>query len=569
MSESTADVQATLCATLVDEWLRAGLRHAVVSPGSRSTPLAMALANRSEMAVHVVLDERSAAFVALGIARTTGRASVLLCTSGTAAAEYHPAVLEASLDRVPLVVCTADRPPELHEIGAPQTVKQRGLFGASVRWDFDPGVAIHATRMAWRSVASRSVLEAEAGVRGPGPVHLNLPFREPLLGTALELPEGRATERPWHEGTGVAVDVEVAGLLPLLSGRRGVLVVGAGGPSPAAVHDLAEVLGWPVLADPRSGARLQRPNTVGSADLFLRAEPTARALRPEVCLRFGAPWASKVLNQWLALVPVDVLVDPYDAWLDPNRASSIHVSANAGAVVESLLRAKPARVSAPWLEAWQRVERVTQLVVAAQLDLPGAQLNEAAIARSLMAALPSGASLVVSSSMPIRDIEWFGAPRSGLRVHANRGANGIDGVVSTILGVAAGATTGPVVGLLGDLSFLHDASGLVTAAALQLDVTFVVIDNHGGGIFEFLPPATEIERGRFETLFGTPQPVDIARVAEGFGIAVTRVSSVAELCRAVSAAHRGPRVVLADTDRQANVAVHQRIYDAVAHAVEK
>jgi 2-succinyl-5-enolpyruvyl-6-hydroxy-3-cyclohexene-1-carboxylate synthase len=578
---SASDVQATFCCTLVDEWLRAGLRNVVVSPGSRSTPLALALAGRAEFELHVVLDERSAAFVAVGIARATKRAAILLCTSGTAAVEYHAAVAEADLDHVPLIVCTADRPPELHSIGAPQTVVQQNLFGGSTRWACDPGVASLANRSAWRSTAARCVLAAEHSVQGPGPVHLNLAFREPLVGTPGELPVGRNHGAPWHSGTSGRSGLtpnSAAEIAVRIAGRRGVLVVGEGCGSVSAVQALASALGWPVVADVRSGARIPGKHTISFADVFLRHRPTGEILAPEVVVRLGAPWASKVLGQWLANVPDDILVDPFDAWFDQNRASALHVSSDPTQFCLDLIdHGKLSKAPSEWLALWRHADRESDLAISSAVDEAEAKteraltIQEPVLARSILAALPEGSHLVVSSSMPVRDIEWFGAPRNGVVVHSNRGANGIDGVVSTVVGVAIGANGAPVIGLLGDLAFFHDASGLITAASLAAPLTLVVVDNGGGGIFEFLPQAAALDRRSFELLFGTPQNVDVAALAVACGFEVIRASCVDDVVVALNKANdwvRGVQVIVVKTDRVANVDVHNRINAAAAKRLD-
>ena len=580
MTANPTDLQASFCAALVDEWKRAGVCAAVVSPGSRSTPLALALA-ASSVALHVVLDERSAAFVALGLARGTGRPAVLLCTSGTAAANFHPAVAEADLDRVPMIVCTADRPPELHGIGAPQAIDQQRLFGRGPRWFCDPGVADDANRGAWRSVGARSVIEATAGPSGPGPVHLNLPFREPLVGTANRVPEGRDGGAPWHRSaTGIRAmaPANAESLRAMVDGARGVIVAGGGVNDPSVVIAMAAQLGWPLIADPRSGCRVPDDVVISTSDAFLRDAAIAEQLRPHVVLRVGGAPASKVLGQWLDTAVVDVLVDPHAAWVDPRRTAALVVDADLDHVAFAVTGARPADPA--WLSRWQAAERAAAVALAALLDVgddPGpddlaVMLREPAIARALLAAVPDGGHLVVSSSMPVRDVEWFGAPRRDVTVHANRGANGIDGVVSTILGVAA-AGVGPTVGLLGDLAFLHDVSGLVWAASGSVDATIVVVDNGGGGIFQFLPQASSaaIGRPRFETLFGTPQDVDVAAVARGFGHRVAEVDNIAGLRDAVRVGllRAGLDVVVIRTDRVANVEGHDLLNLGVIAAVRR
>ena len=571
------DVQATFCATLVDEWVRAGVTDAVVSPGSRSTPMALAIAADTRLRLQVVLDERSASFRALGLAKVTARPVVLLCTSGTAAVEYHAAVAEADLDRVPLLVCTADRPAELHGIGAPQTVDQQFLFGRSVRWFGQIGVPDPASEGAWRSFASRAFCEATSGSRGPGPVHLNLPFREPLVGVPGPLPAARADDAPWH-----AVTTDAGALIRLASGRRGIIVVGAGAtPSGddgtvAAITSMATALGWPVLSEPRSGVRDSSDALICAVDQILRSATAAEVLRPEVIIRFGAPWASKVFGQWLAscVGAVDVLVDPHDAWLDPHRTANVVIH-SSGRHVSARFVASPSLdgtfmqpADPAWLQLWEAASRAADGVLASALDsVDDAPMTEPWIARAVVRDVPSASRIVVSSSMPVRDVEWFTAPRPDVAIVANRGANGIDGVVSTILG-AATADAGPTFGLLGDLSFLHDAGALASAGKGEVNATLIVIDNGGGGIFEFLPQASTLERDRFELLFGTEQPVDVAAVLRGYGVAVEEPTTKAEFVAVVRSAPQGLRAVLVKTDRQANVAHHNELQQRVVNAVE-
>lgn len=583
-SPTAADRQATFCATVVDEWVRGGVRDAVVSPGSRSTPMALALAGDARMRLTVVLDERSASFRALGLSRATRRPTVLLCTSGTAAVEYHAAVVEADLDHVPLLVCTADRPPELHAIGAPQTVNQQSLFGVSVRWFGQLGVPGEANRGAWRSFASRALAETVGSPSGPGPVHVNLPFREPLVGVASALPSGRPGGDPWHRTvTGGSVAVASGRLelvRSLVHGRRGIIVAGAGTVSVGdlegaeVIHRLASALGWPLLADPRSGLRTKATTLVSAADAVLRSPHAAEVLRPDVILRLGTPWASKVLGQWLAATGADdVLVDPFGAWLDPHRTASVVVSADPVEVARGLLDLRVEAARPSWTSQWRSVSAAADAVLADALDgsprPPAADdsLSEPWIARTTLRRLPPRTRVVVSSSMPIRDVEWFAPPILDVEIHANRGANGIDGVVSTILGVAGVGDSHRTVGLLGDLAFLHDAGALASAGPRA--ATFVVVDNGGGGIFEFLPQATSLDRDRFELLFGTPQGVDVAAVARGYGLTVEEISDEASFVDAISRVDAvSSRAIVVRTDRQANVQVHERLNADVARAVE-
>ena len=603
---TASDAQAAFAVTLVDEWVRAGVTDAVVSPGSRSTPVLVALAADSRLRLHVVLDERSAGFVALGLGLATGRPALVVTTSGTAAVELHPAVVEAHQAGVPLIAVTADRPPELHHVSAPQTVEQDRLFAGSVRFSAAPGVADPAASGSWRSLAARAWVEAVAAPRGPGPVHLNLAFREPLLAAdpaaaASMVPAGRSGGRPWHSVAPAEPRPPPPEIVAALAaaGERGLIVAGARSGDPGAVAALAAFTGWPVLADSCSGCRVPAPGVIAAADALLRTGVVA-GWRPDVVLRLGHPWASKVVAQWLARLDDDVdqvLVDPWGDWADPDRRVAQVVAADPAALCRAVVAARaepaggpgpatgpwpatgavvaagpgpaePAAAPSEWLTAWRDAESVAQAAITAALDGSGPALTEPGIARALVAALPDAATLVVSSSMPVRDVEWFAAPRSGVRVLANRGANGIDGVVSTVLGAALAAPGSPVVGLLGDLAFLYDVGALFGAAGRHVDCTLVVVDNNGGGIFSFLPQATGLPAAHFERLWGTPHGLDLAAVAAAYGLPVTVVRRSDELVAALACWGPGVRVVLASTERTANVAVHQRLEDAVSTALE-
>ena len=594
-----ADVQAAFCAVLCDEWARAGITDAIASPGSRSTPMVVALDAEERIRVTVVLDERSSGFVALGASLAGGRPVIAVTTSGTAAVEMHPAVVEASQAGVALIVVTTDRPPELHDVGAPQTVDQHGLYGASTRWAFDPGVADLASAATWRSVASRCVVEA---VKGPGPVHLNLPFREPLLGSAsaVGLPPGRPGVRPWHaSGDLVAARVPIGvtdELKGALSSRRvagaggaagadgglarlGLIVAGEGAASNdaerEAILDGAERLGWPVLADPRSGLRLRHRLVVAAADQLLRC-PQVSAMVPEAVLRLGAPWASKVLGSWLASLDDDipqVLVDPRGRWLDPDRKAWHILAASPSAVVTALAddagRGAP-QAGGDWVAYWRRADDAAGGVFESLLDGGGElNLSEPAIARAALASVPDGGILFVSSSMPVRDVEWFGAARSGVTVLSNRGANGIDGVLSSAIGVALGCGRRPVVALVGDLAFLYDAGALLWAARRDVNLSVLALDNDGGGIFSFLPYAGAMPPERFERYWGTSHGVDLATLAGAYGVPAERIPDRVSLERYLGGAgsNSGVRIGVVSSNRLANVADHDRIADDIRGAL--
>jgi 2-succinyl-5-enolpyruvyl-6-hydroxy-3-cyclohexene-1-carboxylate synthase len=567
----SGDPNTAFSRCLTDEWWRAGLADAVLSPGSRSAPMALALADHPGVNLHVHVDERSASFMALGLAKASGRPVALLCTSGTAAANFHPAVLEAHRSSVPLLVCTADRPPELRGVGAPQTVDQAHLFGGSIHWYAEPETpAVGQPPSTWRSLAARAWTEA----LGPpaGPVHLNLPFREPLVPDDDDRPPfesgGRPDGRPWMAvERGRRVDDEVvARLAARLEGtERGVLVGGFGaGLRPGGLDGLARVTGWPILADPVSNLR-SGLHAVSTYDAIARVDAAAAALRPELVLRVGAPLTSKSTMSWLASIPT-VVVDPGQSWADPERIADTVVLGDARAFVDALAeRIEAPRIKTGWRREWESAERQARWAIDGVLDGWSTPF-EGRVARDVMGALPDESALVVASSMPIRDLESFAAPRDGVIVFANRGVNGIDGFVSTALGVAAARPWSATVALVGDLCFLHDSNGLSGAARRGVDTVFVVLDNNGGGVFSFLPQARLPEH--FETLFGTPVDMDLVRLANAYGVAHTAVESADDLVPAVAEAIDvgGVRMVHVRTDRTDNVDRHRRVAAEVERA---
>lgn len=523
-------VQATFCATLVDEWVRAGVTNAVVAPGSRSTPLALALSTRPEVRVHVFHDERAAGFCALGIGLASGRPAVVLTTSGTATTHLHAAVVEADLAYVPLLVCTADRPPEVRDVAAPQTIDQSHLYGRSVRWFFDPGVADDAMRDSWRSIAARAV--ATAAGNPPGPVHLNLPFRDPLVGEAGVLPHGREGGAPWT----IRTNDEPA----RIEAPRGRTVVIGRAPGDC---------GFPVVTDARSG--VEGPSVILHADAILRHV----AFAPDVIVRVGPQPASRVVNEWAAASGAqEIVASP--GWRDPSHtASQIAGAVTLGTPDES------------WMDEWRAASAAAAAAIGDVLDDP-ATVSEPFVARALLRSMPGDSELVVASSMPVRDLEWYATPRADVRVHANRGANGIDGTISTAIGVAI-ASGRPTAVLLGDIAFLHDSTALAGITQRAIDLTIVVIDNDGGGIFSFLPQADAVRNETFEQLFGTPHGVKPEDLAAAHGI----VSLVIEDPEAFGPSVRstmadgGVWLVVVRTDRTENVKVHQQLNDAVARAL--
>ena len=535
--------------------------------------MALAIAARSELQLHVFHDERSASFAALGIGLSSKSGklmpAILLCTSGTAAVEFHAAVVEANYASVPMLVCTADRPPELQGVGAAQTIDQQNLYGASTRLFVDAGVADDTERDNWRQLA-QEVLSA-AIQTDAGPVHLNLPFREPLVGIAEKLPAvidsqaGNAFDDPQT----IPQDL-ILKLSAICVGEKGVIVAGNGIDNPQMVLDLAHRLQWPVFADSRSGCRVDIGDACGAtvvsnADILLRDSETAAACSPQVVLRFGEPPVSKVVNAWLRESKCTyVAVSETLQLIDPDRIVDEHVVAKASRMCESLNAHVQQKPATSWVTNWAKMQATCSSILGSMWNDSSA-LTEPLVARALVEAMPQDSNLVLSSSMPVRDVEWFSAPRIGVRVLANRGVNGIDGVVSTAVGVAA--ESGKFTALLiGDIALLHDTNGLLNLMQRAVDLKIVVIDNKGGGIFSFLAQAATLDPQRFEQLFGTPHNVDIGQLVQAHGLPNTTVATVAQLKGAL--AQKGSRVIIVNTDRRQNVADHDAVYAAVAKALK-
>lgn len=585
----------------VDELARAGITDAVICPGSRSTPLALALRAHSGLRCRVLLDERAAGFFALGLAKASRRPVAVLCTSGTAAANLAPAVIEAFHGRVPLVVLTADRPPELRDRGAPQTIDQLGLYGSQVKWFVDVAVVgsgadelVHV-----RSLAGRAAATALAAPRGP--VHLNFAFREPLISATPLGPLGDdPRDRAVLARKGAPFIDEISGRAMLCSGdlsalagrlaatERGLIVAGPQDDPelPAALARLAVATGYPILADPLSQVRVgphARSLVVATGDLLARPGRWIDAHRPELVLRFGAMPTSKPILQMLqATRPVLLVVDGGGGWRESALLPATFVHADEALLADGLaaeLRGRggaEALADSTWTADWLAADRAAGGALAGWLAGPPAAIEpfEPRPFSILADLMPDGGILWAGSSMPVRDMDAYlpGGPRA-IRCYSNRGANGIDGVVSSALGAAA-ADTGPVVLVVGDVSFLHDLNALVAARLHDLSATIVLINNDGGGIFSFLPQAAMDDPGvglpdAYEELFGTPHGIDFGPIVRALG-AEYSVAGPAELgdalARSIGAA--GVRVIEIRTDRARNLALHREATAAVAAALD-
>jgi 2-succinyl-5-enolpyruvyl-6-hydroxy-3-cyclohexene-1-carboxylate synthase len=604
----TTDTYALLRA-FVDELARCGMRAACTSPGSRSAPLVLSLAREPRLRCFSHVDERCAGFFALGLAKASGLPVAVACTSGTAAAELLPAAIEAREARVPLLLLSADRPAELRENGAGQAIDQLKLFGGAAKWFFEVGVhEAGDEQLRWmRTLACRAYWTALEG--HPGVVHLNFPLREPLVAETEPAPDasGRADGRPYVSRPVKLSDrragSEVGGeqlLGELVSGaRRGVIVAGReerqDGLGEAAAT-FAAAVGWPLLADPLSGAR-QGPAAIAHYDALLRDHAFTASLAPDLILRVGDLPVSKPLRTWLAeLGDVrQVALDPEGTWQDPASVLSESLALGPATTLRQLAGAHTVP-SAPlddgerdWLAGWRSAdERASEAILGVLGD---GELSEPAVAAELGVLLPEQATLFVASSMPVRDIETFWPIRPHPpRVLCNRGANGIDGIVSSAFGAAAHGA-GPVVLLIGDVALAYDIGGLLAATRLGLKLTIVLLDNDGGGIFDFLavsqasmarapePHAGEIDGADpagftessediYTRHIATPTGLDFAQVAALYGLAHERAASSAELRAALERAllpQAGSTLVHVRTDRTRNVELHRDIWSSVSH----
>jgi 2-succinyl-5-enolpyruvyl-6-hydroxy-3-cyclohexene-1-carboxylate synthase len=579
-------------AAFIDELQRAGLRNVVLCPGSRSTPLAMTLASQERIRVWMHVDERSAAFFALGMAKRLAQPVALVCTSGTAAANFLPAVVESHLTHVPLLIVTADRPHELRDNGAPQAIDQNRLYGTHAKWFVDmalPEASNEALRYV-RTLADRAVALTQAVPAGP--VHLNMPFREPLVPTPdrslLPLPqrdpaawEGRPENAPYVRVTetrgGAVYDSLVERLHTLINTHeRGLIIAGSSDDPelPALLALLGQQSGYPILADPLSqlrSAQAEDACVLSSYDAFLRIDSFVERAEPQLVLRFGAVPTSKPLLLYLKRYSAcpQIVIDGNAGWEEPTQLASEMIHADPAPLCRSLLASLSATrgQNEEWTATWKRTEAITRQQLQTTIQ-DFAPLFEGRVFTELAESVPDGTTLYVGNSMPVRDADTFFWPdRRGVRIMGNRGANGIDGVVSSALGASA-VSDGPTVLVIGDLSFYHDLNGLLAARLHGLDLTIVLINNDGGGIFSFLPQASYPEH--FEQLFGTPTGLDFAPVVQMYDGTFQRISQWYDFRVAIDAsiANGGLHVIEVPTERVSNVQMHRQLWQAVGEALQ-
>ncbi|OZI10553.1 2-succinyl-5-enolpyruvyl-6-hydroxy-3-cyclohexene-1-carboxylic-acid synthase [Bacillaceae bacterium SAS-127] len=565
-------------AHFIDGLAKAGVDSAVISPGSRSTPMALLLAEHPDIKVYIQIDERSAAFFALGLAKASNKPVALLCTSGTAAANYYPAIVEAKNARVPLIVLTSDRPHELRDIGAPQAIDQNQLYGTNVKWFAEmalPDAGENMLRYV-RSSATKSVYVASQAPAGP--VHLNFPFREPLIPTYDGAFVGKefVEQAPLllTEGKRTLSQQSIEQLAHFLSGKeKGLIVCGALAAEGfnQAVIELAEQLGYPILADPLSGLRSgQSAESVvmDSYDAFLRDDSIKQVAAFDVVLRFGAMPVSKALTQYLKIHvnKEHLVIDGGAGWRDPITASSHMIAADETDFCLKISEAIEKKSNDEWLTKWKKInERAKAQMKKVEQH---AELDEGKIFYKMLQNLPDESSLFVGNSMPIRDLDsfFFNQPKK-VQLYANRGANGIDGLVSSALGVAAANASTYLI--LGDLSFFHDLNGLLAAKMNRIKMTVIVINNNGGGIFSYLPQASEPKH--FEQLFGTPADLDFAHAAKLYGGGYAKVTNMEMLHEAMQTAEEadGLFIIEAVTDRGKNVVAHRELWVNVSQEIKE
>ncbi len=587
----------------VDELQRAGLHNVVICPGSRSTPLAMALVAQANMHIWMHVDERSAAFFALGMAKRLTRPVALVCTSGTAAANFLPAIVEAHLTHVPLLVLTADRPHELRDNGAPQAIDQNRLYGMHAKWFVDLALpeANNAALRYVRTIASRAVALTHA--LPAGPVHINMPFREPLVPAAQPdqpLPplmqrdpvawHGRPDNEPYVLVSEVIpTDAALSfphytGLMELLKSTPQGLIIAGPNNDPdiaASVLMMNSRLGYPVLADPLSQVRcngFDNNLVISSYDAFLRVDSFVERTKPELILRFGAMPTSKQLLFYLKRYSScpHIVIDGNAGWDEPAQLASEVIHIPPFALCQDLFESLPdkhpqQKQIGNWAQTWQQADTTTQQALQSAVQDFG-PLFEGRVFTELASIVPEGTTLYVGNSMPVRDMDTFFWPGDRkIRVMGNRGASGIDGMVSSALGAStAVGKEGPTVLVIGDLSFYHDLNGLLAARLHQLNLTIVLVNNDGGGIFSFLPQASYPEH--FEQLFGTPTGLDFAPVVQMYGGTFQRIANWEEFRTALnqSITIAGLHVIEVPTERSSNVQMHRELWQVVEKAlVEK
>ncbi|MBR0603054.1 2-succinyl-5-enolpyruvyl-6-hydroxy-3-cyclohexene-1-carboxylic-acid synthase [Bacillus safensis] len=571
-------IMTTYIGRLMDEFVQGGVKEAVVCPGSRSTPLAMLALAHQDIHVHVLVDERSAAFYALGLAKASQSPVLLICTSGTAAANFYPAVVEAHYSRVPLIVLTADRPHELREVGAPQAIDQQFLFGKFVKWFTDLALPEDSQTML-RYVQAAAARANHMSMQEPkGPVQVNVPLREPLLPDLSIDPFAREkedTKKVLASGQAFPNDRVMSEIVTVMNqSKKGLIVAGElhTQEEKEAVLRLSKALHLPILADPLSLLRNGHENEdliIDAYDSLLKDEALQQHLLPDMVIRFGPMPVSKPLFKWLEkhAEVKQIVVDAAGGFRDPGLSASYVIESHVAAFVEAVLKQAVQRKETSFLNRWQNANSSFRTNAASYSD---EDLSfEGNVYRQLQHLLPKESVLFIGNSMPIRDVDTFFETQSKpFRMMANRGANGIDGVVSTALGTYA-ALKQPVTLVIGDLSFYHDMNGLLAAKLMDIPLTVVLINNDGGGIFSFLPQASD--EPYYEKLFGTPTGLNFEYASRLYGGTYSKPATKQEL-HDVYMAHidePGLHLIEIETDRHSRVDKHRQMMDDILEEVKK
>lgn len=561
-------------AAFVSGLVQAGVKDVVISPGSRSTPLALLIAENRDLNVYMNIDERSAGFFALGMAKASQRPVALLCTSGTAAANYFPAVVEANLSRVPLIILTADRPHELRDVGAPQAIDQIHLYGNHVRWFTDLALPEIGQEQYAFNTAVRAIKEATGHLQGP--VHLNFPLREPLLPILEPYPFTEKIKELKISQGNLTISNETAREIAeqIQQIENGLIIVGdIDKPELAeAIHQFAQLTGYPIVADPLSqlrGSTTADSQVIDSYDAILKNEQAVNLLRPDLIIRFGSMPVSKPLTLFLKKwrQSPHIIVDGGSGWRDPQNLGTMMVQCDEAIFCHTIKAFFTEARQTQYFSIWKDLNHIAKETIASYLKSMN-DLDEGKVIYELAKVIPENSTIFAGNSMPIRDVDtFFHQTRKNIHLMANRGANGIDGVVSTAIGAAV--YRNPLYLVIGDLSFFHDLNGLLAAKLNDISINIILINNDGGGIFSFLPQS-KLDR-HYELLFGTPIGIDFSYAMKMYGGEYCKITNWGEFDQAIEATAEksGIHVIEVQTNRQANLESHRNMWRLIGEEIDR
>lgn len=561
-------------ASFISGLVQAGVKDVVISPGSRSTPLALLIAEHNDLHVFIQIDERSAGFFALGLAKASNRPVALLCTSGTAAANYYPAVVEANISRVPLIVLTADRPHELRDVGAPQAIDQIHLYGNHVRWFSDLALPSEGQEQYAFNTAVRAVKEATGSLKGP--VHLNVPLREPLIPILEPYPFAERIKdlEIAHGKSSLPSELTKTIADQVVQKEQGLIVCGEifDPMFSETVQQFSIRTGYPILADPLSQLRSGKnmgATIIDSYDAILKNEQAIQRLKPELVIRFGSMPVSKPLTLFLKkwVGTPHIVIDDGNGWRDPQNLGTMMVDCNEADFCSSLLSYLPKQQrKSNWLSTWNELNHLTTETITAFLHSID-HLDEGKVVFELAKMLPENSTIFAGNSMPIRDIDtFFHRTTKNIQLMANRGANGIDGVVSSAIGAAVYRM--PLYLVIGDLSFFHDLNGLLGAKLNHISINIIVINNDGGGIFSFLPQS-KLDK-HYELLFGTPIGLDFSHAITMYGGNYMKVQNWDMFHEAIARTihQSGINVIEVPSNREQNLKSHQKMWELISQKID-